>query len=571
MSDCRASSSSERIAKRRTGPACIASNAHTGSVLGGKVIPGDHSKGTTRYERFLIIMGGTYTRGRVKRPVETDRSPMTKWEVVMRHRLWMIPAALLSSFALDSGAAAESSGPYDVLSYRLAVTIDFDQSPGPESPYRSLLSVLNELQAEATLRLTNVSDQPQDEISLILHRLMSASEIESGGEALTFEQQLRGLEGWENFHVHHLKVRWAEPLAPGEEATLTIRYAGQLVGYPEVGMLYVRETLDPEFTILRYETFCYPQVSQPERDAVHAARRFDTFDQVVEVTVPDGHVVITGGRSTGIEEKDGQTTYAFSSYEPEGIFLVPVAPYKVATSGPHRIFHFEGSTQGVEALQVNLERVMALFTTWFGPPRLERGLTIAEIPEFFGSQSGSFILQTSGAFNNPDQYNEFYHELSHLWNPRDTDPKPCRWNEGLATFLEGVVEDHLGGQGHLDERLSGIFSRLKTALDKDEKLRTVAMVDYGKEDMAPRSYSTGALFFGLLRDRVGEEALLAFVRDYSQRHHESGSTDQAFAEAIVSALGEGSRDIVHDWFLTPAFVEKLTGAESWDDLKSSYR
>jgi hypothetical protein len=32
-------------------------------------------------------------------------------------------------------------------------------------------------------------------------------------------------------------------------------------------MLYVRETLDPDFTILRYETFCYPQVSPPEKDA----------------------------------------------------------------------------------------------------------------------------------------------------------------------------------------------------------------------------------------------------------------------------------------------------------------
>jgi len=37
-------------------------------------------------------------------------------------------------------------------------------------------------------------------------------------------------------------------------------------------MLYVRETLDPDFTILRYETFCYPQVSPPEKEAVEAAR-----------------------------------------------------------------------------------------------------------------------------------------------------------------------------------------------------------------------------------------------------------------------------------------------------------
>ena len=134
-----------------------------------------------------------------------------------------------------------------------------------------------------------------------------------------------------------------------------------------------------------------------------------------------------------------------------------------------------------------------------------------------------------------------------------------------------MVEDHLGEQGHLDERLSGILSSVKRSLDKDEKIRSVAMIDYGKEDMTPRSYSTGALMFGLLHQRVGEEALLDFVGDYSQRHRETGSTDKAFAEEIISALGEGSREIVNDWFLTPAFVDKLAAVESWNDLKKTYR
>lgn len=486
-------------------------------------------------------------------------------------RFWMLSLTLLCSFLSGSGVAADEASPYDVLTYRLAVTIDFEKSPGPESPYRSLSGVLNELQAEAIIRVANVSQQTQEEISLILHRLMEATEIESAGAKLTFDQQLRGLEGWENFHIHHLKVRWAEPLAPGEETTLTIRYVGQLVGYPEVGMLYVRETLDPDFTILRSETFCYPQVSRPERDAVHAARRFDLFDQELEVTVPDGHVVTNAGRLVGVTEIDGKKTYSFSSDQPVGIIMIPIAPYRTTTSGPHRIFHFESSTPGVDNLKENLSRVMALFTSWFGPPMVEHGLTIAEIPEFFGSQSGSFILQTSGAFNNPDQYNEFYHELSHLWNPRDIDPKPCRWNEGLATFLEGLVEDHLGGDGRLDKRLSQIFSSLKAALDRDEKLASVAMIDYGEENMTPRSYSTGALLFGLLHHQVGEENLLKFIGDYSQRHRQSGSTDRALAEEIVSALGEGSREIVRDWLLTPAFAGQLSGVESWSELKQVYR
>ena len=99
----------------------------------------------------------------------------------------------------------------------------------------------------------------------------------------------------------------------------------------------------------------------------------------------------------------------------------------------------------------------------------------------------------------------------------------------------------------------------------------MAPIDYGKADMTGYSYSTGALFFGLLQTQFGEEALLAFLRDYFQKHRDSGSTDRGFAEALVAAFGEESRDLVDDWFLTPAFAEKIQQFESWEDLENSYR
>lgn len=491
----------------------------------------------------------------------------------MRYRSWIVPALLVLVGAVSHGTAlAEESPDYDVLTYRLAITIGFEESPGPDSRFRNLFSPINKLAGEATIRVRNTSDQPMARISLVLHRLMKATAVESMGQQLTFSQVLRGLENWESLQVNHLVARWKEPLKPGAEAVLSVHYSGQLVGYPESGMLYVQETLDPDFTILRYETFCYPQVTPPEENAVSAARRFDTFDQQLEITVPDSHVVVTGGRSTGVTDTgDGSKTYSFESYEPEGIFMIPIAPYRVATTGTHRIFHFERSSAGVETLKVNLERAMALYTSWFGPPTQARGLTIAEIPEFFGSQSGAFILQTSGAFNNPEQYAEFYHELSHLWNPRDIDPHPCRWNEGLATFLEGLTEDHLGGQGNLDRRLETIFSSMNTKLEKDERLRSIAMIDYGKHDMTGYSYSVGALFFGVLHDVFGESSLLRFVRTYSTDNRKPGSSDSAFAEAIVSAFGVEAAPIVDEWFITSAFVDKIEGLESWEKVKEAYR
>lgn len=123
---------------------------------------------------------------------------------IMRIRPQLLALALSTILAFAAGAAAESHAPYDVLTYRLAVTLDFSENPGPDSPYRPYFSVLNKLEAEATIRLTNVSQQPQEEVSLVLHRLMKASAIASGGQALEFTQDLRSLENWENFHINHL-------------------------------------------------------------------------------------------------------------------------------------------------------------------------------------------------------------------------------------------------------------------------------------------------------------------------------------------------------------------------------
>ena len=486
-------------------------------------------------------------------------------------RTWMAPQVVVLMLLLGDPTTSAEKPPYDIQSYRLSVRVSFEKSPDSDSPYRSLFSILNTLDAEATIVVRNVSSEPLEEISLLLHRLMKVAELAANGRPATFRQTLEAIEDWESYQVRYISVKLEQPLAPGGQVTLRVRYAGQLEGYSEAGMLYVRETLDPDFTILRSETFCYPQLARPQRDAVQLARRTDTFDQTLEVTVPVGHVVVNAGKLTAMEESEGTRTYSFSSREPDSVFLIPIAPYRLITAGENRIFHFEASSDGAKKLAGHLDKAVALFTSWFGPTAMDHGLTIAEIPEFFGSQSGALIIQTSGAFTDPERHGEFYHELSHLWNAPDVDPKPSRWNEGLAMYLQGLVEEKLKSGESLGRQLSETFSRLQKSLSEDEELCRVALIDYGKEGDTSYSYRTGALFFGILHDHVGEDALLEFLGGYYQRHRERGSTDRVFAEELVATLGPGTEQIVQEWFLTPAFCEKILTAASWEALRDGYR
>ncbi len=458
---------------------------------------------------------------------------------------------------------------FDVQSYGLSIELDFEKAPDLGESWRRLTSLVNTLDGVAEINLRNVSESPVEEIPLLLNRLMKVTKVQVDGQPRAFRQQLVGLEGREALQVRHITVSLAGPLLPTRQLTLTVEYTGQLVGYPESGTFYVRETLNPDFTILRSETFCYPQVAPPIAADVGFANRHDSFDQRLEVAVPAGHVVVNGGRSTGVEERDGMTVFSFASHEPDSAIQLPVAPYELLETQGHRIYHFAESAAGVGQLAKRMELVLALFESWFGLPRRDRGLVIAEIPEAFGSQAGDLILQTSGAFNDPEKYGQFYHELSHLWNAPDIDPQPARWNEGLAMFLQGVAEEELGDEGRLEELLSGAYRRLKKQLERDEKLALVAPIDYGKENMTRLSYRTALLLFGLLDEAVGREELLAFLGSYFRAHHENGSRDAGFVASLGGELGDGARELVREWFSTTEFTARLENSASWQDLREA--
>lgn len=476
--------------------------------------------------------------------------------------------ALVLALVTTAGvvSAAPDAPPYDVRSYHLAVRLEFERSPEPGSPFRNLASPTNTLRASATITVANVGDAPLTELPLLLHRLLEVEAVSTGGRALSFTTRLTGLTGQESLQILQVTVPLADPLAPGGELTLTIRYRGQLVGYPESGMLYVRETLDPDFTILRSETFCYPQVAAPTRQATAWAARHDAFAQHLEVTVPEGHVVVNGGQLVDRDAADGLVTYTYRGESPEATIVLAIAPYRTAAIGPHRIYHFATSGEHVAELAGRLEEAVALLTAWFGPLPLDRGMTVAEIPDFFGSQAGSMIIQTSAAFRQPERYHEFYHELSHLWNPPDIDAEPTRWNEGLATFLEALVAERMGNDGALERSLERILAGLRRRLEKSPELAGVAMIDYGRRGLTDLSYSTGALFFARLADTIGEDSLLAFVARYSRDKRSGGSTDLELARE-VSALGPEAAEIVREWLLTPAFADRVLAADSWSDLR----
>jgi len=471
-------------------------------------------------------------------------------------------SVLLASVTLE---AAENR-PLDILHYDLLLDIQLEK--------KGLYAPLNELSGQAVILMRNTSESSLTEIPLILHRLMKIESLRDGkGNPLDYKEALTELEGWENFQVNAASAALHTPLIPGGELSLQIEYKGQLTGYPESGMLYVRETLDPEFTIIRYETFSYPQVSAPSQEAVREARGTDFFDYRFTATVPKGHVVAHGSRLVERQDTAETTTFTYESTRPESVMMFPIAPYQMLGGGAADFIFFAEDAVGARRLAQAAELTFALFENWFGKRmNSEDRITFIEIPAYFGSQASSpTIIQTSAAYKDDSRLTELYHEISHLWNPYEPGITPSRWNEGFATFLQYLTDDHFRDSSALEQQLDRLLLSTQNKLDDEPAWRELPMKEFGSAGATSLSYSAGGLFFALIHRTLGNDAFLEFYKDFYKKQGRNGATATDFARYAESYGNTEITTIFGDWMLSARWAEDVAVAKSFDELAKIHR
>ena len=332
-------------------------------------------------------------------------------------------------------AEAEEQTAIDIQSYELRIDLDLTHT--------SYDIAENSLHGTAQITLRNRSGAPIVSLPVVLNRLLKLKTATDGDHRpLDIDQHLTELKDWENFQVRAASIHLKMPLAPDQTMRLTLTYEGALASYQESGMDYVRDRLDPAFTILRPENVSYPMFAEPTAASVQArwGSEADVFDQRLIVTVPKGERVIYSGRLVAEGKNEKTATFDYASQKPSGFFITAIAPYAELQRGRSRVLFFEQDRNNAEQQFADaMVRGAEVLTSWFGPmPSSSGGIEVVEIPENYGSQTISpMIIQTADALA---KFNPLYHELSHLWDIRSTDPAPARWEEGLAMFVASLVE-----------------------------------------------------------------------------------------------------------------------------------
>jgi hypothetical protein len=429
-----------------------------------------------------------------------------------------------------------------------------------------------QLRGTARITLKNLDAAPVREASLLLYRLMRVSAVrDDRGKDLAFRQSVVVFADFGQLQVNQLLVALPAPLAPGALTTIEVGYEGHLLGYAETGMRYIQDRIDSAFTILRADSYAYPQPGYPSSALNRSAPPWE-FSYSARVTVPKGLTVANGGRLEGIDTSGDSVTFRYASLKPSWRMDFAIARYTELASASIRVFHLPGDSAGAAGVARAGAEAMDLFKRWFGPLRESAVLTFIEIPDGWGSQADvTTIIQSAAAFKDPDRHREVYHEISHLWNVPPTDRPSPRWNEGEASFLEYLVTQEVTGKPLVDERANQLVDWLRGELPKHESWRTTPLINYGRAGMTDLAYSVGALYFDLLYRLAGREAFNRIIGGFANEFGVSGGSTKDLMDIVRKTATVDLTRLNNDWILTPAWAERVAQSANIQALEAYYR
>jgi hypothetical protein len=428
-----------------------------------------------------------------------------------------------------------------VAHYALAVTI---------APTAKRLS------GTATILVVNTTSRTVRSLPFLLYRLLSVDAAASGqGAPLAYQQRIVPMTGEPNWQVNRAVITLARPLAPGDTSSIRLTYAGAVFGYPEV-MAYTHDQVSDEYTLLRPDVLAYPMLADADPSAFLGYDR--RFGYELQVTVPRGVTVASGGAVGARTSSDSTETFRFASRAPTWRIDVAAARFTVLAGpgGDPIVYALKADSARAATVLQEIERVRAFYANRFGVSPKARAFTVIEIPEGWGSQASDFyILLAAAAFEDTGSVGQIYHEVGHAWNAEaNPDVQRTRWfDEAFASYLEALALRQFEGAPAFENRMTAYRERFRRAVQGDARNGDTPIADYGREELGENSYTKGAWSLYILNELIGDQAFDRLMREFLQ---EFAARPAGFKDFETVAARISGRD------LTPFFREWIYGTES---------
>jgi len=465
--------------------------------------------------------------------------------------LLLLAALAMPSFAQDAAMVLPT-----VEDYRIHANLDPKDRSGS---------------FEAELRVKNPGNAPVGEIPLLLYRLFVVDTAQYQGRPAAFQQGVITDKDEKNLQVNLVRVALSPPLPAGGSGVVRLTYSGQLHGYTEV-WAYVHDTIAPEYSLLRLDSFFYPLLSFP-----NAAGRFQQrqFTYQVEACVPEGLTVVAGGRPSEPVLRNGKKCFGFTSRGPT--WRIDVAAAKFSTredgSGRFRAYVLPGHEAGALRVLEGVQRSTQYYSELFGPPR-EEGYTVIEIPSGWGSQASDYyFLQSAAAFEDPKRMNEVYHEIGHGFDVREAASvaRARFFDEAFASYFESLAVGHFEGPAALERDMEQSRTLFAQWADYDKKYAETPIAEYAKNELGQLSYSKGCYALFVLHRVMGDEKFRELVRTLRRDSQAQGVDFESFQQTAERIAGRDLSRYFQEWIFGDKSSELLRSKQPVEEILARYR
>jgi aminopeptidase N len=386
------------------------------------------------------------------------------------------------------------------------------------------------------------------------------------------------IAAWQNTD-RALIVTFAEPIAAGEQAKLTVTYEAE----PKKG-LYFRT---PEMGYDPGDTHIWTQGESIE--ARHWFPCFDApnefFTSTMTCRVPEAMVVLSNGRkvSDAVDADSGLRVVKWSQDKPHVNYLITLVaghfkrleekhgdlPMSFWTT-PSDFANAANSFRDTKACMEFFEKEIGVPYPW-----AKYDQVCVQDFNWGGMENTSqTTLNASTLFSNETEnirssQGLMAHELAHQWFG---DLVTCKdwshiWlNEGFATYYTHLFAGHKDG---LDEMRYGLYRDRKSLTGRSGD--TTAMVN--RKYNTPKemfrkygflSYGKGSWVLHMLRSQLGPELFRKCVKTYLERH-KHGNVVTEDLRSIIEEISGNSFDRFFDQYVFHAHHPELKISYAWDE------
>ena len=314
---------------------------------------------------------------------------------------------------------------------------------------------------------------------------------------------------------------------------LVLEYTGRLTG--ETGSYpYVRETISPEFTFIREETYCYPQFFNHETGGT-ALFDFLTANVDLDITVevPEEFTVVSNIETIKSREADGIIRHIFKTFNNSFAFAIAKYIFKPLSFGNFYLL----DDMNCKELESTMAKAHKFMNEHFGVRHISSDVNFAAIPDGFGSfarQKTVFIEEKS--LKSTRAMNGIIHEFIHLgWNvPCDNETQRIRFfDEAFTCYFEMRVMEHLLGDNYRLAEYIDAYKQQLAYFDGD-----IPIIDFGKHEYGDLSYTIGAICLHKLSEFVGVDIFDKATKAFLQKYKDTPVNMDIFCDEYMILCGK---------------------------------